>query len=328
MLTKARIEKLLLEKVAHMYELLDKDLTDSYNKKQFHINIGQISALEDVLGDDVFDLLRKQSQVQYQPKVVEEEPEGKHLEFSPESWATKLEEMLKDTLVMQCTNSEYEGVIRQQGDIVKVSKLYPFTENLCVSYKKFFAFKVNDVVKVQRSEELMEAHLCNARRSIREVLEEELLSLHNCVAHSNTFKVESLNKDNIYEHFVKLAITLKNSKFDDHPWVIVNPSIESILIQSCEFISAHKIADKSLRGEAIGRIAGMDVMVTTCSTLDKEDNFVILAGTNDAITLASKLVKLESLRDRDTFADLVRGLFLYGTKVIYEKALAKLIVKS
>ena len=111
------------------------------------------------------------------------------------------------------------------------------------------------------------------------------------------------------------------------PWVVINPNIESYLLQSPEFIKAYNVADETIRDGAIGRIAGMDVLVSTNLT-DIDNKYYVLAGTNDAITFASQLAKIESLRDKDSFSDLVRGLYLYGAKTVQPKALAKMIVLS
>ena len=111
------------------------------------------------------------------------------------------------------------------------------------------------------------------------------------------------------------------------PWVVINPTIESYLLQSSEFISAYNVADETLREGSIGRIAGMDVLVSTNLT-DVDSKYYVLAGTNEAITFASQLSKIESLRDKDSFSDLVRGLYLYGAKTVQPKALAKLVVAA
>ena len=104
-----------------------------------------------------------------------------------------------------------------------------------------------------------------------------------------------------------MVLNLKKYK---KPWVVINPIIESYLLQSTEFIGAHNVADETLREGSIGRIAGMDVLVSTNLT-STSGKFYVLAGTNDAITFASQLSKIESLRDKDSFSDLVRGLYLY-----------------
>jgi len=139
-----------------------------------------------------------------------------------------------------------------------------------------------------------------------------------------------LDKTTIYSNFVQLALKLKNSDAvsnNQKPWVVINPTIESYLLQSTEFIGAHNVADETLREGAIGRIAGMDVLVSTNLTATN-GKYYVLAGTNEAITFASQLSKIESLRDKDSFSDLVRGLYLYGALTVQPKSLAKMVVTA
>ena len=273
--------------------------------------------------------------------------------FIPEIWSKKLNQMLeKNCVMMQCVNKNWEGEISQQGDTVKIitpadvtvstltsdnityTSLAPKSQDLVIDQKKFFAFKIDDVAKVQSNMDIMEAHLVNAKKAIEEVQDSYLLAMHTDVTESNTVGSESspitLDKSTIYEHFVKLSFALKYSDAVHtgvRPWVVINPNIESYLLQSPEFIKAYNVADETLRDGAIGRIAGMDVLVSTNLT-DIDNKYYVLAGTNDAITFASQLAKIESLRDKDSFSDLVRGLYLYGAKTVQPKALAKMIVSS
>jgi len=273
--------------------------------------------------------------------------------FIPEIWSKKLNQLLeKNCVMMQCVNRNWEGEIKQQGDKVKIitpapvsvstltsdnitySSLNPTSQELEIDQKKFFAFKIDDVAKVQSNADIMEAHLANAKKAIEEVQDTYLLGMHTSVTVENTVGSEespiTLDKSTIYEQFVKLALALKNSdavSSGAKPWVVINPAIESYLLQSPEFINAYKVADETLREGAIGRIAGMDVLVST-NLVDVDSKYYVLAGTNDAITFASQLAKIESLRDKDSFSDLVRGLYLYGAKTVQPKALAKMIVKA
>ena len=273
--------------------------------------------------------------------------------FIPEIWSQKLNYMLtKECVMLQCVNKNWEGEIKNQGDKVKIitpadvaistlstsnitySELEPTSQDLVIDQKKFFAFKINDVAKVQANADIMEAHLKNAKKAIEEVQDAYILSLHTGVDSKNIVGSESsavtLDKTTIYSKFVELALCLKNSNAvtsDAKPWVVINPTIESYLLQSSEFIGAHNVADETLREGAIGRIAGMDVLVSTNLT-DVSGKYYVLAGTNEAITFASQLAKIESLRDKDSFSDLVRGLYLYGAKVVQPKALAKMVVTA
>ena len=273
--------------------------------------------------------------------------------FIPQVWSQKLNAMLeKNCVMLQCVNRNYEGEIANQGDTVKIitpgkvtvstlgtssityDELEPESQELVIDQKKFFAFKINDIAQVQANTDIMVAHLANAQKAIEEVQDSYLLSMHANVDSNNIVGTDespiTLSKTTIYEQFVKLALCLKNSDAltnGQKPWVVINPTIESYLLQSTEFINAHKVADETLREGAIGRIAGMDVLVST-NLVDTAGKYYILAGTNDAITFASQLARIERLRDKDSFSDLVRGLYLYGAKTVQPKALAKLIVKS
>lgn len=273
--------------------------------------------------------------------------------FIPEVWSKKLNSMLeKECVMLQCVNRNYEGDIQNQGDKVHIitpaavtvstltssditySDLEPSSTTLTIDQKKFFAFKIDDVAKAQAHTDIMEAHLRNAKQAIEEVQDTYLLSQHAYVPSTSVVGSEStpisLSKTTIYENFVNLALKLKNANAvsaEKRPWVVINPTIESYLLQSTEFINAHNVADETLREGAIGRIAGMDVLVSTNLTA-VDSKYYVLAGTNDGITFASQLAKIETLRDKDTFSDLVRGLYLYGAKTVQPNALAKMIVSA
>lgn len=279
--------------------------------------------------------------------------ENAYSAFIPEIWSQKLNNILeKECVMLQCVNRNYEGEIKNQGDKVKIitpadvtistlgttnitySELEPTAAELVIDQKKFFAFKINDVAQVQANTDIMEAHLKNAKKAIEQVQDAYLLSQHANVAAGNIVGSDAapvtLDKTTIYSQFVQLALCLKNSDAVSatvRPWVVINPTIESYLLQSSEFIGAHNVADETLREGAIGRIAGMDVLVSTNLT-EVNGKYYVLAGTNEAITFASQLAKIESLRDKDSFSDLIRGLYLYGAKTVQPKALVKMVVSA
>jgi hypothetical protein len=49
----------------------------------------------------------------------------------------------------------------------------------------------------------------------------------------------------------------------------------------------------------------------------------VYAGTRDAITFASQITKVETLRSQSTFGNIVRGLNVFGYKVIKSEALVE-----
>lgn len=268
--------------------------------------------------------------------------------FVPEIWGGKLNAGLeKNCVMLQCVNRNWEGDIATQGDTVKIitpgdvtissldssvsySEIAPTSASLVIDQKKVFAFKINDVALAQANTDIMEGYLNKAKHAIEVEQDVYLLGKHVDVASGNTLggtTAISLTASNIYSQFVQLAQILKNSSAitdGKKPWVVINPDNEALLLQSSQFTSSYQIADETLRNGSIGRIAGMDVLVTpNLTATDSKIN--VLAGTNDAITYASQLAIIEVLRDPDSFSDLVRGLYLYGAKTVNAGALAKMV---
>ena len=60
----------------------------------------------------------------------------------------------------------------------------------------------------------------------------------------------------------------------------------------------------------------------TSGTTAQDDNFgIILAGQEEAVATAEQINKVENYRDPDSFADIVRGMHLYGRKILRPEAL-------
>ena len=60
----------------------------------------------------------------------------------------------------------------------------------------------------------------------------------------------------------------------------------------------------------------------TSGVTAQDDNFgIILAGQEEAVATAEQINKVENYRDPDSFADIVRGMHLYGRKILRPEAL-------
>ena len=67
---------------------------------------------------------------------------------------------------------------------------------------------------------------------------------------------------------------------------------------------------------AVGTGAG------TSGSANQNANFgVIVAGHDSAVATAEQLSKTETYRDPDSFADIVRGMHLYGRKILRPEAI-------
>lgn len=124
-------------------------------------------------------------------------------------------------------------------------------------------------------------------------------------------------------------------------------------------LSAYQLAGRStaagdivVKDGVVDRVAGLDVRIdrtldmvyTTAGTgtempvADREEaadanrklfvNLPFLAGTKNAITKASQVSKVENVRDPYCFQDIVRGMELYGYKILHPEALVRGVVKK
>jgi hypothetical protein len=60
---------------------------------------------------------------------------------------------------------------------------------------------------------------------------------------------------------------------------------------------------------------------TSGATLRSDNYGVIVAGQDEAVASAEQINKVENYRDPDSFADIVRGMHLYGRKILRPEAL-------
>ena len=81
-----------------------------------------------------------------------------------------------------------------------------------------------------------------------------------------------------------------------------------------------------IRNGKLGMIDRFTVYVTNNLSLTSS-KYNILAGTRDAISFASQLTKVETVRSTSTFGDIMRGLNVYGYQVTAPNALVSSIIQ-
>lgn len=283
----------------------------------------------------------------------------------PEIWSLSLNKKLdKSGVAMKAVNKLYEKDIKNYGDTVNIGELGDVTvsdysedestggvtyervdatsQQLVLDQSKAFGIFLSDITIAQSNIEDLQAKFeARAKTAIDLVKDTFILSAFSEIPAANLKTGVTLTKDNAYSVLVWLAKTLKNnnavqSKEDKvfksnqaageaMPYVIINPDVEAILVQSPDFIHATNAGDRVLREGSIGVIAGLDVLVST-NLPTTSGSVNIMAGINPAIAYAGNISKVEVLRDDKYFGNNIRGLYVYGKKVVLPKALAGVTV--
>jgi hypothetical protein len=117
-------------------------------------------------------------------------------------------------------------------------------------------------------------------------------------------------------------------------WICVDPVFAELLKdEDSRLLNADFGGSGLMNGLVMNNIHGFRVYISnnlpaagtgagTSGTTGQDDNYgVIVAGQDDAVASAEQINKVENYRDPDSFADIVRGMHLYGRKILRPEAL-------
>jgi hypothetical protein len=119
-------------------------------------------------------------------------------------------------------------------------------------------------------------------------------------------------------------------------WVVIDPVLMEVLMdEDSRFLNADFGDSGALRnGLALSNWNGFRVYVSnnlpsvgtgagTTGVANQNANYgVIVAGHDSAVATAEQINKTETYRDQDSFADIIRGMHLYGRKILRPEAIA------
>ena len=103
--------------------------------------------------------------------------------------------------------------------------------------------------------------------------------------------------------------------------VVVNPDFADLLLEGLSDVSAAGSSDE-LRNGVIARLYGMEVLE---SPLVAGSTATAIGYHQDMVAFVNQIGSLESLRNPTKFSDIVRGLNVYGAKVIKTAAVVKYV---
>jgi len=108
-------------------------------------------------------------------------------------------------------------------------------------------------------------------------------------------------------------------------WASVPPWVIKLVNQA--MINDMTENTTEIRNGFVGRAYGFDFYESNNLTNDGTD-WNIAMGREPAITVAQQIVEVEAMRDQDSFSDLIRGLHVYGAKVVRPDQLVLGVVKK
>lgn len=132
----------------------------------------------------------------------------------------------------------------------------------------------------------------------------------------------------VVDLIVDVGTVLDEANVPEAGRFMVIPARMAGLIKKSELKDASLSGDSAspIRNGRLGMIDRFTLYVSHNLKVDTGGKYNLIAGTKMGLTFASQMTNMETLRAQTTFGDIVRGLQVYGYKVVKPEALAHAVV--
>ena len=264
--------------------------------------------------------------------------------FIPEVFSKLMQaKFYKTSVPPAISNSDYEGEISGQGDKVVIRTVPSVTINdysgtittqelttgkveLLIDKAKYFSFLGDDILQAQSDLDYVTKASEDAAEGMRVAVETDVLA--NVVTGATTVQAQAtISASNVLTSILSMSTALDNLNIpEEGRFIVLSPEFISLLKQS-ELRQAYLTGDAEspLRNGKVGIVDRFTVyqsnMLYTPGSGTDSGYTHVLAGHPKAISFASQFTNTETNRMESTFGDQVRGLKVYGSKVVTPDAL-------
>jgi hypothetical protein len=272
-------------------------------------------------------------------------------EFRPTLWSSKLIVDTDEAFVgANLVNRDYQGEITGKGNIVKINEIgdisvSSYSENtditiaqltgaqkeLVIDQAKYFAFNIDDVLAAQANVAVMSGAMRKAAHAIADTVDEHIAANYSDAGVSTSGIGTASSSLTVYATHATAAsnllgmFTLMNRYADeaDMPsagrWFWMPPWVHSYVTYAGlvdNTTGAIKPGDPAAKGNGfVGSFMGFDLYVSN-NVSNNGTQYRCMFGTRDAISFAGQVTRVESGRVEKQFGDYVKGLYVYGSKVV------------
>lgn len=266
--------------------------------------------------------------------------------FIPTVWSENLYSQLdKQYIAAKNCNREFEGDITEQGAVVNIIgvgeiNVFNYTKDtnmsepqvlsdtlrsLTIDQAKAFNFQIDDIDRAQCTPKLMDEAMKVAASALANEADKYIYSLyiHAEDIVPNTNATEDTIIDNIIEARTKL---FKHNVTNASDIIVeVSPAVAELILKAKIDLATDNV--DALENGCIGSVAGCKIFVS--NNIAKETNgdttyHKCLVRTKRSIAFAEQLSEIVAYRPEKRFADAVKGLHLYGAKVVYPEEMVRL----
>lgn len=261
--------------------------------------------------------------------------------FIPKVWSETLyRELEKEYIGVKNCSRDFEGDIKSIGDTVKIIGINPISvfdyekntdmtapeelsdseRSLVIDRAKGFNFLIDDIDKAQSTPKLMQEAMSIAASALSDEADKYIYSLYTAVSSDNTVKATSLKSSGVIDLLLGVRQSLLENNVSGNEEIIleVSPAVAAKIIKA-KIVNGTSNESELDKG-CIGTFLGFRVYVSN-NIVKSGDAYKCFARTKRAIAFAEQINEVEAYRPEKRFADAVKGLHLYGAKIVYPKEL-------
>lgn len=192
---------------------------------------------------------------------------------------------------------------------------------LKIDQYRYFNFEVEDIVKAQSVPGLMEALTDEAAKGLALEGDKYVANVIKTAADANEIEaseVIALTTSNAMASVEDGFATLygNDCKVSDTFYLEVAPKVFTTYRQQLTELSTNN--PEILKKGAVGKINNAFVCIENCLP-EGDDAYYNILRTSKAIAFAEQIDKVEKYRPEDAFTDAVKGLYVFGAKVVRPK---------
>ena len=282
--------------------------------------------------------------------------------FIPEIWSAALiANLRRDLVARSIATTQYEGEIRQQGDTVHIQRpvglaATPYVPGVPVTYQvpasttqallidqaNESSFTVPDIAQVQGNVDRVAVFAAEASAALAESADAFVLGLAaDAALDANEVELDLSDADPTAWDSVYRSMVMAGEMLDagsvprSGRFVVASPRLYAALQMDPTFLRATEIGDTVRLNGALGEIAGFQILRSANHPTRVVDGVVsdgsedlVLFGHVNSIAYADQITNMEALRSPTSFADLVRMLHVFGSRILTPERLGRFAVKT
>lgn len=280
--------------------------------------------------------------------------------FIPEVWSARFTSKLREMLVWGSrVNTNFEGEIMAYGDTVKIPSSTTTitvrdytvdtdiadaqlaagtTQDLLIDQQKYFHFYVDDIDRLQARPDLMDDAMQEAAFQMSKQIDSHLMGIFNGAYHATrlvnaiTSSTTAALGTSLQAAFIKARRVMTEANIPAMGrWAVISPKTQEALdnyfgANGASGVFLPATAEGTVRSGFSGRLYGFDLYVansvpTGTAQATKATDRLYLGQGMEAVTHAAQIIKVENYRPEKRFGDAVKGLRVYGSKLVHANRL-------